>query len=552
MSQQKKISRKAFLKGAGASLGALLIQGALPNTTRAKAPAKNPPNILFICMDQLRSLADVPEKLPLPSLRKLMSEGRLFRNYHVHQAPCGPSRSTFYTGQHIQKTGMYTNPIGEFGAYPSNPPRGTELPARFPTLGTMLRAQGYYTAYKGKWHLTVINQKLGKDAFPNATKALEDYGFSDYNYDGEHTGLTWAGFGHDGVTAAESINLLERFASGSTSGKPWFLAVNFVNPHDIMFYDARGQGASLVGTPTLGAPGGALYDKDWHFELPRSYSADNLSTKPAVHRPQRPLTEAQLRAYQNYYFNCIRDVDQHVGAVLDALARLHLASNTIVVVSADHGELGGAHGGMLGKGADIYKETLRVPLIVRHPDIRGGVTPALFGAVDLAPTLLGFAGLGDAERKQRYPDLHGVDVSPAVASARARTARDERGILFNYGTPSAALNENGPADGPGSKVRGIIRGVFDGRYKFGRYFRLNEHHVPRDWETLVAHNDLELYDTQADPDEIVNLAFHPEEHKARILELNAKVNALIDAEIGADDGSMYPGPTAPYVLQSTA
>ena len=69
---------------------------------------------------------------------------------------------------------------------------------------------------------------------------------------------------------------------------------------------------------------------------------------------------------------------------------------------------------------------------------------------------------------------------------------------------------------------------------------------PRDWETLVAHNDLELYDTQADPDEIVNLAFKPDAEKSRILELNAKVNALIDSEIGVDNGSMYPGPTERY------
>ena len=543
----KKITRKDFLKTAGAGLGSLLLQSALPGASRAQGSSKQP-NILFICMDQLRSLADVPEKLPLPTLRRLLREGRVFRNYHVHQAPCGPSRSTFYTGQHIQKTGMYTNPVGEYGTYSPESPRGVELPVGFPTLGTMLRAQGYYTAYKGKWHLSVINQKLGRDAFPAATKALEPYGFSDYNYDGEHTGLTWAGFGHDGVTAAESINLMERFASGSTSGKPWFLAVNFVNPHDIMFFDTRGQGGPVAGAPVLGKPGGDLYEKDWKFDLPRSYKADDLSTKPAVQRPPRPLSEEQLKVYQNYYFNCIRDVDQHVGAVLEALARLGHARNTIVVVTADHGEQAGAHGGMLGKGADIYKETVRVPLIVRHPDSGSGTTDALVGGVDLVPTLLGFAGLSDTERQQRYPDLHGVNVGSAVENARARTARDERGILFNYGTPSGPLGPNGPADAPGTRLRGLVRGVFDGRYKFARYFRITEHHEPRDWEKLVAHNDLELYDTQADPDELKNLAFHPEEQKERILELNAKTNALIDAEIGTDDGSMYPGPTAPYVL----
>jgi arylsulfatase len=540
----RKITRKDFLRRAGVGVGGLLLSSVLPSKSALRAqPRDARPNVLFICMDQLRSWLDLPGKLPLPSFKRLLREGRGFRNYHVHQAPCGPSRSTFYTGQHIQKTGMYTNPVGEFGAYSVDAPRGIELPAGFPTIGTMLREQGYYTSYKGKWHLSVINQKVGKDAFPNATNALEGYGFSDYNYDGEHTGLTWAGFGHDGVTAAESINLLERFAAGRTEGKPWFLAVNLVNPHDIMFFDAEGDGGGLVGTPTLGAPGTPLYEKQWGFDLPRSYRADDLSTKPAVQRgtagslEARPLTEAQLRVYQNYYFNCVRDVDQHVGALLDALDRLGLARSTVVVVTADHGERGGAHGGMLGKGADIYKETLRVPLIVRHPDVRGGdVTDALAGGVDLVPTLLGFAGLEDAERTQRYPPLHGVDLRGAIA--------DARGILFNYGTPGGSINERGPV--ASNMTRGLIRGVFDGRYKLGRYFRAAEHHVPRDWDALIAHNDLELYDTAADPDEIVNLAARPEEQKARILELNTKVNALIETEVGADDGAMYPGPTELY------
>jgi len=551
---RKKITRKEFLKKGGAGLGALLLQGALPITGAGAegTPGRmsGRPNIVFICMDQLRSLADVPEKLPLPSLRGFARESRMIRNYHVHQAPCGPSRATFYTGQHIQKTGMYTNPGIEFGPYDPHAPRAPELPVGFPTLGTLLREQGYHTSYKGRWHLSVINQKLGKDAFPNSIRALEQYGFSDYNLDGEHSGLTWAGFGHDGVTAAESVDLLERFAAGSTGGKPWFLAVNFVNPHDIMFFDARGQGTEVVGLPTLGTPGTPLYEKDWKFDLPRSYKADDLSTKPAIHRPPRPLTESQLVAYQNYYFNCIRDVDQHVGTVLGAIARLGFAHNTIVVVTADHGELAGVHHGMLGKGPDIYKETVRVPLLVRHPDTRGGSTDALAGSIDLVPTLLAFAGLSDAERLQRYPDLHGVNVISVIADAKARTARDERGILFNYGTPSGPLSANGPGNNPGSNVRGLIRGVFDGRYKFGRYFRLHEHHEPRDWETLLAHNDLELYDTHDDPDEIVNLAFKPDTHKEKILQLNAKVNALIDSEIGIDDGSIYRGAPHSYELEA--
>ena len=167
----RKITRKDFLRQAGAGVGGLLLGSVLPSTGALQAqPRDSRPNVLFICMDQLRSWLDLPEKLPLPSFRRLLREGRGFRNYHVHQAPCGPSRSTFYTGQHIQKTGMYTNPVGEFGAYSVDAPRGVELPAGFPTIGTMLREQGYYTAYKGKWHLSVINQKVGKNAFPDATQ----------------------------------------------------------------------------------------------------------------------------------------------------------------------------------------------------------------------------------------------------------------------------------------------------------------------------------------------------------------------------------------------
>jgi hypothetical protein len=180
-----------------------------------------PPNILFICMDQLRSLMDVPQRLPLPCLRRFQRESRTFRNYHVHQAPCGPSRATFYTGQHTQKTGMYTNPVGEFGTYSRMRRAASSCPSGFP---------------------------------PSER------------------------FGHDGVTAAEAVNLLERFAAGGTGGKRWFLAVNFVNPHDIMFFDARGQATPLVGAPTLGAPEAQLRVQSDPDELV------NLACRPEEHR----------------------------------------------------------------------------------------------------------------------------------------------------------------------------------------------------------------------------------------------------------------------------
>jgi arylsulfatase len=554
-----RITRKQFLRAGGAVLSTAVLGASASNLVGRKAHAAQgsaPPNILFICVDQMRSLADVPSKLPLPNFERLVEEGRRFDNYHVHQAPCGPSRSVIYTGQHVQKTGMYTNPPGEYSEIvPGSTP--LELPAGFPTIGTMLREHGYYTAYKGKWHLSLVNQKARAAAgggYPNASNILEEYGFSQYNHDGEHTGMSWVGFGHDGVIAADSINLLYDFANGFTQGKPWFLAVNFINPHDIMFFDATGQeqGGGNRLAPVLEEPRIPFYEQDWGFPLPRSFHEDDLSTKPAAQRP--PVgpgfgrldrsDEAAWRKFQNYYFNCIRDVDRHIGSVLEALDRFRLASNTIVVLTSDHGERGGAHG-ILGKGADVYKETLRVPLIIRHPDVPGGrATSALAGAVDLVPTLLGFAGVSDAERRERYPDLRGINLAAALTDPAARTQRDELGILFDHMTPGNLRPE------AKDERRTLLRGVFDGRYKFARYFSVWQHHQPKDWRTLVARNDLELYDTASDPDEIVNLAHQAESRRDLILSLNAKVNVLIDREVGADDGSVYPGETALYTASS--
>ena len=563
-----KITRKDFLKLGGASLGALAFGSGLAvaskNIARAATTDKRP-NFLFIVVDQLHSLADLPKGLPLPTFTKMAAEGRNFESYHVHQAPCGPSRSVIYTGQYVQKTGQYTNGPSETAELSDDAPPPVELAEGFPTIGSMLREQGYYTAYKGKWHLSGVNQRARAHAtgrLVDTSVGLEPYGFSDYSFDGDHIGLTWAGYGHDGVIAAEASNLLYNFSNGHTKGKPWYLAVNFVNPHDIMFFDAKvdpagNNKARGLFSPLLPEPQIAFYEKDWHFPLPKSFYEDDLSTKPAVQHTAAGMgqlgkvgrsDEAIWKRYQNYYFNCIRDVDRHIKQVLDALEQYGLAGNTIVVITSDHGERAGAHG-MSGKGPDIYKETVRVPFIVRHPDVKkGGVTEALAGTSDITPTLLSFAGLSDKERSERYPFLKGVNFSEVVANPKARTDRDKRGILFDYMSPGMVRADRPlPKDPP----RMLIRGVFDGRYKFGRYFRVSEHNEPRDWESLLAHNDLELYDTKNDPDEIVNLAAKPEDHKDLILSLNAKTNTIIDNEIGKDDGSIYPGPTARYNTLTT-
>lgn len=565
MSGRSGIDRRELLAGTLAFLTAT--QGArtapLP-ASAGKSGQGRRPNILLIMNDQERALADIPAALPLPAHDWLRERGMSFENFHVNTTPCGPSRSNLYTGQHTQHTGVYVNP--------NSPPR-PQLSPSMPTMGTMLRRAGYRTYYNGKWHLSNINEGLhfrgvAGGIFDNTTNILEPFGFSGYNFNGEREGLSWEGFMNDGVTAAEAVARLRRLADGDDA--PWFLAVNFVNPHDIMFFDATGRGEETrtrrnLIAPLLPAPGDPVYDHNWGFPLPGSFFADDLSRKPRAHAAIAASAgnffgrmphedEAAWLRNQNYYFNCIRDVDRHMKTVLDGLVASGQLDHTIIIFTADHGERAGAHR-MRQKGGTIYKEDVGVPLVVVHPDLPGGrTTKALGSAVDLVPTVLSLAGISDADRRMLYPALVGHDLSGALQSPGTQTSRDQAGILFNY---AVRYGWNAPDVPPGvteTKIlpnedlmlRRLHRGVHDGRYKFARYFAPAQHHTPKRWEDLLAYNDLELYDTVVDPGEIDNLAWRPEQHRNLIERLNAQTNALVAAEIGVDDGAEYPGPAAQF------
>jgi len=552
------LNRKRFLKLSVYGLATMTtapFASVLAGNKRALKRDRKP-NILFICTDQERCWLDLPKDLPLPAHEWLLERGTAFENYHVNTSPCGPSRSVIYTGQHTQHTGVYKNP---------NSPPYPQLPPSIPTIGHMLREAGYYTTYKGKWHLSNINEgKVFRGTpggiYPNSTDVLEPYGFSDYQFDGEKVGLTWEGFMEDGVIAADAVRQLNRFAAGEIQDRPWFMAVNFVNPHDIMFFDATGRQEETRArkdwiAPKKEAPGHPVYMKDWGFDLPVSFYEDDLSSKPECHRGINELQNAfygriphddieSWRRFQNYYFNCCRDVDRHVMLLLDNLVATGLYEDTIIIYTSDHGERAGAHG-MRQKGGTIYKEDLRVPLIVRHPDVKTSAgTSVLVSAIDLAPTILSFAGLDARHVSERYPDMKGVDVSAIVGGTSQKTKRDERGILFNY---AVGYGWGKTDDGkPALHNRRLHRGIHDGRYKFARYFAPAQHHMPQDWETLVRFNDLELYDTKADPDELDTLANEPMRYRREIERLNSMVNALIAHEVGDDNGAEYPGDTDIY------
>ncbi|MGK0221280.1 MAG: arylsulfatase A-like enzyme [Limisphaerales bacterium] len=571
MASSSHNSRRRFLQQSTTGLAGILISRQAPAIVHRK-----PPNILLVMSDQEQARVDLPKALPLPQHERLLENSLEFANYHVTTAPCTPSRSVLYTGQHSKFTGAVAN---------ANTPFFNELPRSMPTLGTMLRECGYYTAYKGKWHLGSLGPAPDPQGmrYPNKSNALQDYGFADYSEIGDAIGSTWEGFMRDREIANDAARWLHDRGRGLKHEQPWFLAVNLVNPHDVMFYQAHANQVDSrlhhnLLSPLRGAPLSSPYDRSWEdLPLPENVTAQNLDHQPGMHQryvefcdyfygamPRDDL--ALWRKFRSYYFNCIRDVDRHLGTVLDALDTTGLADNTIVVYTSDHGELAGAHG-LRQKGPFIYKENLRVPLLIRHPDLPGGnQRTEAASAVDLVPTLLGLAG-GD-EVIARHTQLKGVNLAPAL-DTDSPSERSKTGVLvylslimtdFNFFKDVASAGVQDSFSGwfnarfikgkwtPDFSQRGVLRGMFDGRYRFGRYFGLGEHHTPQNFDTLVKHNDLELYDTATDPTEMRNLAQNPAKHADLITQQNDKLNALIQSEIGNDDGAEFPGPTSLYRL----
>jgi len=363
-------------------------------------------------------------------------------------------------------------------------------------------------------------------------------------------------------------------------GKPWFLAVNLVNPHDVMYFntDACGQGVQQTGELAMGinrAPDASLYRKQWGCPVAKSRK-ESLTKKgrPRAHWDWEetmaaslgriPNEDARWKRLQDYYFNCIRDCDRSVERILKELDDLGLTQNTIVMLTSDHGELCGAHG-MRGKGATAYREQNNVPMIISHPAFRGGKTcKAVTSHVDLVPTMLGMAGGSDSKKAQITKKLPGKDFSPLLkAPEKAGTDAVRPGSLYCFSmltgvdadyTKKMMASLLGRAEAPkGVKPdlmkRGHIRSVFDGRYKFSRYFAPIQHNRPVTMEQLLKLNDLELFDLENDPHEMHNLAVNTSKNGELILTMNKKLNALIDAEVGQDIGQMLPkGPDVNWAI----
>jgi arylsulfatase A-like enzyme len=573
--RKKKPSRRDIFYAGGTLLGANLLpkMAAQTQTTSPIMAPEAPPsgyNILFILVDQEHFFERWP--FPVPARDWIKKNGITFTNHQAASCVCSPARSTLYTGLHIQHTKIFDNANALWQA---------DMSTDVKTIGHRLTELGYHAAYQGKWHLSVNLDQVSeaiKAPFLEYREIIESYGFQDFFGVGDINDSTLGGYNYDDTTTAFVTRWLRTKGQElEQQGKPWYLAVNFVNPHDVMYVNSDLPDQNVQGLrtamPIARPPANELYKASWDVPLPSTRrQAFDVPGRPKAQQiyqevmdvlvGQWPDEDRRWRVLQNYYFNCIRDCDLQVSRVLEAVKANGMDRNTIIVFTADHGELGGHHQ-MRGKGNCTYRQQNHLPLMIVHPAYPGGLTcNAVTSQIDLTPTLLALTGATPEDRKKAGDGLKGRDFSSLLSAPRDAGLNALRpAALFNYDmlsyqdakwatrydvfmdspkVPLADKITELQKEEPDFRNRCAIRSVFDGRYRFNRYFSPLAFNTPATYEDLIAKNDLELYDLQNDPEEVHNLAMKGKAHIDLIMAMNAKLNGRIVEEVGVDDGRFLP------------
>ena len=491
-----------------------------------------PPNLLMIITDQERATQHFPtgwEQEHLPNMTLLKQNGLSFKNAVCNACMCSPSRSTLFTGLYPAQHGV-TDTLTFGGRYSVTE---TELNNAFPTIATMLRPS-HNAQYRGKWHLCKGGQNNVHPEKSLMTAEVAVFGFAGWTPpdSGEDTKLENFGGGyanHDANYVQQAIDFIEAYNKAKASGKavkPFFLVVSLVNPHDVLSYPSSYQ---------LGG-----YDPSWldgEIDLPPTVD-ENLQNncKPAaqaINLQQMAATLGPLKtvqtgpdgpvinndgqyAYINFYGNLLHHVDGEIGRLLDLFynaADAHgkrkpkpLGNDTLIIRTADHGEMGLSHGGLRQKAFNVYEETLRIPLVFSNPQMfpGGAESEQLISLIDLLPTIAGLYGVTP-------PDvIRGVDMSPVLRDPAA-AAPVQDATLFTYDDIRAgAVNTKEPVN-----AADRIRCLRQSDWKYSRYFRA-EGSYPEEFEMYylggihdpdhIPANELEKY-LLSQPYEYINLAY---------------------------------------------
>ncbi|MCP5109903.1 MAG: sulfatase [bacterium] len=438
----------------------------------ALAAAADKTNVLFIFSDDLNNNLGCYNHpiVQSPHIDRLASRGVRFDQAYCQYPVCNPSRASVMTGLYPDQTGVMNNRV----FFRDNLGDITTLPQMF-------RNNGYFAARVGKIYHYGVPSQIGENGLDDPASWDEVVNPRGRDKDDEpliqtiapHRNfggtLSWlAADGDDteqtdGIGASACIRLLE-----AHKDEPFFIAMGFYRPH----------------TPYV-APKKyfQMYPLD-SIRLPDEPLDDLVDIPPAgwVDRPyQLGMSLETKKSVLQAYYASITFLDAQLGRILDALDRLDLRRNTIVIFVSDHGYHMGEH--VLWQKTTLFEDSCRVPLIVSAPgfgDTAGRATTAVTELIDLYPTLADLCGI------QPPSHLAGRSLRPNLQDP---TAPGKATALTVFNTLDRVHAKNPlrpPTTGYTIRTNRWRYTEWDG----GKY-------------------GVELYDHRRDPKEHVNLAIAP-------------------------------------------
>jgi arylsulfatase A-like enzyme len=411
------------------------------------------PNIVLILTDDQRW--DSLDQLPATNSHAW----HRYANSFVVESMCCPSRSSTLTGRIPPRTGVDTQVTG------------ARLDER-KTFATMLHAAGYQTVFAGKY---LNGYPFGRGAYrpPGWDKFYGMTGPTTYYNYKLIENSKYVSYGAK-VSEYSTDVLRDKIVAASRAAdptRPLLLELAPNAPHRAGLFDPNPAARHK----------GVCADRD--FLLPSNFNAYDTASEPTWMAGQLPRDEAGVIRIRQATCETLRAVDEAITAVINELARARRLPNTYIVITSDNGYHFGEHR-LLEKG-DLYDESVRVPLLVRGPDVEAGSDNRLTSNIDLAPTFLDWAKV--------TPPNGFFDGTSFATSAR--------GVATTG--PSAVL----------------LRGCRTGRTPTGAdgVCGGNETDMGKNWGLRTAHYKYveypdgyrQLFDIIADPFELTNLASDP-------------------------------------------
>jgi arylsulfatase A-like enzyme len=384
------ITRRAVLGSMGGALAAPL------------SAAAGRPNVMLVQCDQLHHAAFGAAGNPViktPNIDRIAAEGVRFTHAVCPTPFCSPTRASQLTALYPHKHRITYNV--------NDPERG--LNPDIPSTEQALHDAGYEVNQFGKWHLgdktrlapyagepemryrtharEVLKEmpappegpisRVGRPIFP--TDVVRK---ANAMYDGKGPSNTWTGrtdvppeHTEESWIADEAIRSLR-----SVAGKPFFLTVSFPAPHALW----------VINDPYY-----SMYERS-SIPLPENRSSvEDVDRTTSAWRFGQLLGEGGLREYLGVYYGMVSMVDANLGRILEELRRLGQDRNTLLIFTADHGDMQGGHGMYDKTTFSMYEETTRIPLLLRYPGKipAGQVVQTQTGSCDLQPTILDYLGL---------------------------------------------------------------------------------------------------------------------------------------------------------------